>query len=214
MTDAIVQLTSVAKNFGRHVVLRDFDLQVHAGEMVALTGASGSGKSTVLNLVGLLEAPTAGLVSLDHAPAPAPHSKAALLLRRRRLGYLFQNYALIDGATVAENLQVALAYTKPRNPADAIGAALEQVGLPGSEKRRVHTMSGGEQQRVAIARLLLKQCDIVIADEPTGSLDAVTAAPVLDQLRALADAGKAVLLATHDPLVASHCSQVVPLHPS
>ncbi|MHA7303815.1 ATP-binding cassette domain-containing protein [Arthrobacter sp. TMN-49] len=212
MTQTSLQLESVTRRYGDHVVLRDFNLHVNAGEMVALTGPSGSGKSTVLNLVGLLEAPDAGSVSLAQRPAPAPGSKAALLLRRHTLGYLFQNYALIDGATVAENLRVAMAYTKPgTSAADAIGAALEQVGLPGTQKRRVHTLSGGEQQRVAIARLLLKSCDIVIADEPTGSLDGDSAASVLDQLQMLADAGKAILLATHDPLVAGRCSRIASL---
>lgn len=215
MTQPSLQLESVTRRFGDHVVLRDFNLHVHAGEMVALTGPSGSGKSTVLNLVGLLEAPDAGRLSLAQRPAPTPHSKAAMLLRRHTLGYLFQNYALIDAATVTENLQVAMAYTKPStSAADAISAALEQVGLPGTQKRRVHTLSGGEQQRVAIARLLLKPCDIVIADEPTGSLDGDTAAPVLDQLQMLADAGKAILIATHDPFVAGRCSRIVSLSAS
>lgn len=209
---AAVQLRAVGKKYDDQVILDNFDLEVHGGEMVALTGPSGSGKSTVLNLAGLLEVPESGGVLISGLSAPNPHGRAAVHLRRKKLGYLFQNFALVDGATVEYNLRIALTYVRSDTAkVDLLEEALERVGLPGARKRRVYTLSGGEQQRVAVARLLVKPCEVVIADEPTGSLDPDNAAAVLDLLGALAESGKSVLLATHDPQVASRCSRTIQL---
>ncbi|WP_224389125.1 ATP-binding cassette domain-containing protein [Pseudonocardia sp. ICBG1293] len=209
---AAVQLRGISKKYDTRAVLDNFDLEVHFGEMVGLTGPSGSGKSTVLNLASLLEVPDSGSVLISGVSAPSPRGRAAALLRRKKLGYLFQNFALIDGATVEYNLRLASAYVRGGTAkVDLIEQALERVGLSGTRKRQVYTLSGGEQQRVAVARLLVKPYEVVIADEPTGSLDLENTTAVLDLLDSLAELGKSVLLATHDPLVASRCSRTIQL---
>ncbi|MBB1154393.1 MULTISPECIES: ABC transporter ATP-binding protein [Amycolatopsis] len=208
----LCELRGIRKQYDLHPVLDDFALGVEPGEFTALTGASGAGKSTVLNLLGLLESPDAGEVRLFGERAPRPRSRAANLLRRNRLGYLFQNFALIDSETVEHNLEVALTYAKRGTPKrDRVKEALAQVGLRRSEHRKIHSLSGGEQQRVAVARLLLKPCDLVLADEPTGSLDARNRDRVLDLLEKLNEAGKTIIVATHDEVVAERCSRVVDL---
>jgi putative ABC transport system ATP-binding protein len=206
------ELRGVAKRYNGRSVLTGFDLSIGPGEMVAVTGVSGAGKSTVLNMLGLLEAPDSGDVLISGDRAPRPLSRAANRYRRNRLGYLFQNFALIDNATVRENLDVALTYAPQRSGrAQRIADALAHVGLPGAEDRRIYSMSGGEQQRVAVARLLLKPCDIVLADEPTGSLDTANRDVVLGLLRELNQQGKTVIVATHDDVVVNACTRVVRL---
>ncbi|CAL9529275.1 Cell division ATP-binding protein FtsE [Nocardiopsis dassonvillei] len=209
------ELRGVCKEYGGRAVLDGFDLAVGAGEMVAVTGASGSGKSTVLNLMGLLEAPDGGEVRLLGERAPRPRSRGAKKYLRSHLGYLFQNFALIESATVRENLEVALAYA-PRVGAagskrERMAEALEHVGLAGTEERKVFSLSGGEQQRVAIARLMLKPCEVVLADEPTGSLDADNRDVVLDLLRGMNEAGRTIVIATHDRAVVEACGREVGL---
>ncbi|MYW90915.1 ABC transporter ATP-binding protein [Amycolatopsis rubida] len=208
----LCELRGIRKQYDLHQVLDDFALSVKPGEFIALTGASGAGKSTVLNLLGLLESPDGGEVRLFGERAPRPRSRAANLARRDRLGYLFQNFALIDSETVEHNLAVALTYAKRGTPKqDRVKEALAQVGLRRSQHRKIHSLSGGEQQRVAVARLLLKPCDLVLADEPTGSLDAKNRDRVLDLLQKLNEAGKTIIVATHDEAVADRCSRIVEL---
>jgi putative ABC transport system ATP-binding protein len=206
------ELLGVHKQYGGRTVLDDFDLQIEVGELIALTGASGTGKSTVLNMIGLLDAPDAGEVRILGNRAPGPRTRAANRLRRSHLGYLFQNFALIDSESVAHNLEIALTYSGRGTPKrQRVAEALAQVGLPGAENRKIFSLSGGEQQRVAVARLLLKPCDIVLADEPTGSLDADNRDVVLDLLHELNKSGKTIIIATHDDVVAGRCSRTVSL---
>lgn len=206
------ELLGIRKQYGDRIVLDDFDLQVEAGEMIALTGSSGSGKSTLLNMIGLLDVPDAGEVRILGGKAPGPRTRAANRLRRLHLGYLFQNFALIDSESVAYNLEVALTYSSRRSSKGRrIAEALAQVGLPGAENRKIYSLSGGEQQRVAVARLLLKPCDIVLADEPTGSLDAENRDIVIGLLHQINEAGKTIIIATHDDAVVSSCSRTVSL---
>ncbi|WP_216215681.1 ABC transporter ATP-binding protein [Amycolatopsis aidingensis] len=204
------ELLGVRKQYGKRRVVDGFDLRVEAGEFIALTGASGAGKSTVLNMIGLLDAPDSGEVRVLGSKAPGPHTRAANRLRRSHLGYLFQNFALIDSDTVAHNLDIALTYAaRGTSKRKRIAEALARVGLSGAENRKILSLSGGEQQRVAVARLLLKPCDIVLADEPTGSLDAENRDIVLGLLRELNQSGKTIVLATHDELVAGSSSRTV-----
>jgi putative ABC transport system ATP-binding protein len=209
------EFTHVSKRFDGQTVISDLSFQIKRGEMVALTGPSGCGKSTVLNMIGLLVAPSTGTIKLFDEPAPSISSRRAQQLLRTRLGYLFQNFALIDSDTVEANMKVAQTYApgqRARRP-DLRKAALKSVGLAEMPGRRVYSLSGGEQQRVAVARLLLKPCDLVLADEPTGSLDPVNRDAILQALHQMRDNGKTIILVTHDPAVAASCDRVVELRP-
>lgn len=206
------ELQGVYKAFNGRELFADFDLRVDAGEMVAVTGPSGSGKSTLLNMIGLLDSPDSGTLRILGSEAPKPRTHSANRYLRHHLGYLFQNFALIDNASVKQNLKIALTYSGQRSLRDQrLADALAHVGLPGAEDRSVYSLSGGEQQRVAVARLLLKPCDIILADEPTGSLDSANRDIVLGLLRELNRKGKTVVIATHDPEVEGACSRVVAL---
>lgn len=199
-------LKDISKSFGNHVILEHFNLTIEDGDMLAITGESGKGKSTLLNIIGLLESYQSGALIFNDIRNPKINSKQATLLRRSTIGYLFQNFALMENCTVEENLNWALAYQKVKNRKQMIAQALEKANLPAEMmKQKVVELSGGEQQRVAIARLFLKPCNVVLADEPTGSLDPTNRDLVISLLKQLNDAGKTVVIVTHDMLVAGSC---------
>jgi putative ABC transport system ATP-binding protein len=213
MAGPVCELTGVGKDYRGRAVVECITLAVADGEMLAITGRSGSGKSTLLNIIGLLETPDRGDLRLFGEKAPAVGSSRATKLLRTRLGYLFQNYALIDEDTVEANLQLAQAYSsagRSQRRGEREGA-LTAVGLPGYGKRKVFELSGGEQQRVALARLMLKPCDLILADEPTGSLDPANASVVMGALRAMSVQGRAVLIVSHDDRVAAACDRAFAL---
>ncbi|GLY06704.1 ABC transporter ATP-binding protein [Actinoplanes sp. NBRC 101535] len=213
MTTAMCRLAGVSKRFGDRVVLDGLDLTVAAGEMVALTGRSGTGKTTALNVLGLLEPADSGTVTLFGEQAPRVNSRRAVHLLRSRLAYLFQNFALIDNATVDDNLRVAQTYAEGGRTAKRHrrAEALERVGLAGIGAKKPYQLSGGEQQRVALARLFLRPADLVLADEPTGSLDTGSRDAVMDILGELHREGRTIVVVTHDPVVARACGRIVDL---
>jgi putative ABC transport system ATP-binding protein len=194
-------------------VLQDVNLSVAEGEMIAITGASGSGKTTILNTIGMLEQPDEGNIKLFGEEIPRPRSSRANRLLRKRIAYLFQNFALIDNATIDTNLDIPLAYSsKSKTEKRRLKLeALSRVGLDLSLKQKIHELSGGEQQRVAIARVMLKPCDLILADEPTGSLDANNRDEILKLLQQLNANGKTLIIVTHDPAVAQACSRTIHL---
>ena len=173
----MIEVVGAAKFYGARTVWTGLTLSVEAGSMAGLVGSSGSGKTTLLNCVGLLDRLDAGTLFVDgrDVTALSPHGRR--LFRRDELGYLFQNYALIDNATVAANLDVAFVSRGVRRAdrARRREEVLERVGLGGYERAAVYELSGGEQQRVAVARLLLKRPRVVLAHEPPGALDAASA---------------------------------------
>lgn len=206
----MIDLTGLSKSFGTRTLWQDLTFTIEAGRMLALTGPSGSGKSTLLNCLGLLDTPTTGTMRHQGQDITGLSPRKARLYRRDTLGYLFQNYALIDNATIADNLDVAVKPVRShRGSRPTLAQALEQVGLAGREDDIVHRLSGGEQQRVALARLIVKQPALVLADEPTGALDLDNTHMVIATLRALADTGCAVVIATHDPTVRDLCDSVL-----
>ncbi|MFF8567517.1 ABC transporter ATP-binding protein [Streptomyces albidoflavus] len=208
----MIDLKGLSKSFGDRALWQELTFTVEPGRMLALTGPSGSGKSTLLNCLGLLDTPSAGTMVHDGRDLTRLSARKARAFRRDTLGYLFQNYALIDNATVAENLSVVLKPLRSRREQTASRTpteALEQVGLSGRETEVVHRLSGGEQQRVALARLIVKQPALVLADEPTGALDLDNTHMVISTLRALAETGCAVVIATHDPAVRELCDSVL-----
>lgn len=201
MADII--LSNISKRFGDKTLFENFSLTIERGEFLAIMGESGAGKTTLLNMMGLLDRPDSGTVILCNHKNPAFSSRTAVNLRRRQISYLFQNYGLIDTETVESNIQIAAHFKALRKKDEQrlIAEALEQVGLKGYEKRKVYTLSGGEQQRIALAKVIAKSPQIIFADEPTGSLDEKNRSYVMGILSELNRKGKTIVVVTHDPFV-------------
>jgi putative ABC transport system ATP-binding protein len=191
--------------------LRGVSLTVGPGELVAVMGPSGSGKSTLLALAGGLDSPTAGEVRVEGQPLAALDRRGLAQLRRRRVGYIFQNLNLLGSLTAVENVALPLELdgTGVRRARAMARAALAEVGLPDLGDRFPDQLSGGQQQRVAIARALVGERRLVLADEPTGALDSQTGEAVLHLLRRRVDAGAAGLLVTHEARHAGWADRVV-----
>lgn len=210
-TGSGVVVEGLTKSFGSHVLWRDLGFSVPSGTMTALRGSSGSGKTTLLNAVGGLEKVNSGRITVAGREVSRIGRRGRRLLRKNVLGFVFQDYALIENADVMANLAVVYGLFGARKHRDEMEAVLVQVGLPGFLTRPVLELSGGERQRVALARLLLKRPTVVLADEPTGSLDDENARVVVDLLRSMAEGGAAVLVVTHDARVAERCDDVIDL---
>lgn len=208
-----IELKNINKNFGKKVVIKNLNEQFKLGEMVAITGNSGSGKSTLLNIIGLLEVVNSGDVNIFDKNISNINSKEAMLVRRCDLGYIFQNFALMEKETVFDNLIIALEYTnKSKDEKNIlISNALNNFGLKGYENNLVYELSGGQQQRVAMARVTLKPCDIILADEPTASLDSENGNVVIETLKQFRDENKTVIIATHDMDLANLCDRIIKL---
>jgi len=191
--------------------LRGIDLEVFPGELVAVMGPSGSGKSTLLTIAGGLDLPSSGRVVVEGTDLTAATRKELAALRRRSIGYVFQDYNLIPALTAAENVALPreLDGTAARKARREAVAALEEMGLGDLAERFPDEMSGGQQQRVAIARALVGDRRLVLADEPTGALDSETGDAVLALLRSRCDAGAAGVLVTHEPRFAAWADRVV-----
>jgi len=212
MKMVLIELNNVVKNFGVKTVLDQFSLQIEGGKMYAITGPSGCGKSTLLNMMGGIEKATSGDVTIFENKNISPRSFKVRKLLRHHISFLFQNYALSDNDTVQYNLEMALIHNKDKkNKKQAIADALNKVGLEGYEKQKIYTLSGGEQQRVAMARLLLKPTKIILADEPTGNLDIENRDAIFELLLELNREGKTIVLVTHDPELAKNCDVVISL---
>lgn len=196
----IVELNHIHKQFENHVVLEDLSLKIGENSFTVLYGTSGCGKSTLLNLIGLLDTPDQGDVILFGEKNVKPFSKKAVELLRDKIGYLFQNYALEDEESVEANLEVAFVNQKlsKEEKRVAMKEALREVGLEGYEKKKICECSGGEQQRISLARLLIKPCDLILADEPTGNLDKYNKKLIFDLLKSLQKRGKTLIVVTHD----------------
>lgn len=213
----ILSMRGVGRTHGdgaqRVDALVSVDLEVHRGEFVAVMGRSGSGKSSLLNLAGGLDHPTTGTVQVDGAHLGDLSGSALARLRRRSVGFVFQQYNLLPSLTAGENVSLPLELDGVRL-ADArrhAAEALAEVGLAGWEDRYPDQLSGGEQQRVAIARGLVGSRTLLLADEPTGALEEATAEDVLRVLRTRCDAGAAAILVTHEPAFAAWADRVIRL---
>lgn len=209
-----LQVDALNKSFGSNTVLHNISFEIQSGESVALVGPSGCGKSTLLNIIGLLETLDSGAISLEGRAYPSINSKKATIMRRTEINYLFQSFALINDWKVSKNLSLALQYTKlsKQEQEHLIKTALESYGIGGKFDAVVNELSGGEKQRVAIARAMIKPGNLILADEPTGSLDKAMATIVIDSLLDSVHANhKTLLMVTHDMGIAKRCDRIIEL---
>ncbi|WP_371597904.1 ABC transporter ATP-binding protein [Streptomyces sp. NBC_00564] len=211
----VLELRGITKVYGAGAAqvhaLTGVDLTVRAGEMVAVMGPSGSGKSTLLTIAGSLEQPTSGEVLVEGVPLSGMSRSEQARMRRRRVGYVFQDFNLLPGLTAAENITLPLELdgTRAKVAATAALRALEQVGLTDQAGRYPDELSGGQRQRVAIARALVGERRLLLADEPSGALDSRTGETVIRLLRSACRQGAAAVLATHDAQLAAWADRVV-----
>jgi putative ABC transport system ATP-binding protein len=191
--------------------LRGVDLEVRRGEMLAIMGPSGSGKSTLMHIVGLLDHPTLGSVTIDGEDVSGMSPNALASVRNKRIGFVFQSFNLLARTTATANVELPLIYAglSAGERSRRARSALERVGLGDRLKHMPNQLSGGQQQRVAIARALVTEPSIVLADEPTGNLDSRSGVEVMQILQGLNDQGITVVLVTHDARVARHAQRVV-----
>ena len=209
-----LQVDALNKSFGSNTVLHNISFEIESGESVALVGPSGCGKSTLLNIIGLLETLDSGTINLEGRTYPSINSKKATLMRRTEINYLFQSFALINDWKVSKNLLLALQYTKlsKQEQEHLIRATLENYGIGEKYDAVVNELSGGEKQRVAIARAMIKPGNLILADEPTGSLDKAMATIVIDSLLDSVHANhKTLLMVTHDMGIAQRCDRIIEL---
>ena len=193
-------------------ILQDIDVSVMPGEAMAVVGASGSGKSTLLGLLAGLDVPTAGKVYLDGNDLFALDEDGRAALRARLLGFVFQSFQLMQALTARENVMLPLELSGQPDARASAEAMLARVGLVGRLDHYPKYLSGGEQQRVALARAFVVQPKILMADEPTGNLDAATGASIIDLLFQLnAESGTTLVLVTHDEALARRCGRIVRL---
>lgn len=198
-----ISLKNITKKFGNKVIFKNFNLNIKKGDFVSIMGPSGIGKSTLLNMIGLLESKDSGDIKILDYLNPKFNSKEGVSLLRKEISYLFQNYGLVENKTVNYNLKMATHFLKlSKNEENKkIKDALSKVGLENIENEKVYSLSGGEQQRVALAKIILKPSSIILADEPTGSLDEKNRDIVLKILKNLNKYGKTIVVVTHDPIV-------------
>jgi putative ABC transport system ATP-binding protein len=193
--------------------LAGLELSIERGEFVAVMGPSGSGKSTLLNVLGCLDRPTSGMYRLAGEDTSRLGSDALARLRNRRIGFCFQSYNLLPRATAVQNVALPLVYSgvDRKTRVERARARLFEVGLGARLEHRATQLSGGQQQRVAIARALVTDPDILLADEPTGTLDSHTGREVMALLQGLHRQGRTIVLVTHDPNIAAYAERLVAL---
>jgi len=190
-------------------ILIDVCLKVERGEFIAIMGASGSGKSTLLNIIGCLDEPTSGSYLLDGQQINGLSDDALSRLRNRKLGFVFQSFNLLSYYTAQKNVEVALAYQNRKDRSAIAKDLLERVGLGHRLKHKPAEMSGGEKQRIAIARALSTNPDIILADEPTGALDSNSGDQILQIFQELHREGKTIVMVTHDQSIGERAERII-----
>lgn len=211
-SEKIIEIRNLGKGFRKgkqkQTVLEDLSLTVHRGEMVSIMGPSGTGKSTLLHIIGCLDIPDSGSYRLCGEETAAFSDARRARVRNQFFGFVMQQFALIEEETVADNMEVPLLFSNRGifQNADKVEQILKLFHMEGYADKKVRNLSGGEKQRIAIARALINQPEMILADEPTGALDRNTTREIMELLKSLNQQGKTILLITHDPVVASYCT--------
>jgi putative ABC transport system ATP-binding protein len=214
---SVQNLSKIYRKPGTNVevhALRSINVDFKQNEYTAIMGASGSGKSTLMNIIGCLDRPTSGQYFLGDTDVSALEDDVLSEIRSRRIGFIFQNFNLIQQLTVLENLEVPMFYLgiKPHERKRRAMELAERVGLADRLDHRPMQLSGGQQQRVCVARALVNDPLILLADEPTGALDSKTGQAILGLFDELVEDGRTIIIVTHDPSVARRCQRIIHLH--
>lgn len=202
----MIRIEHISKRFEQNVLLEDYSLHIQEGEFVVFAGESGCGKTTLLNMIGGLEKVDEGKIIVDDVEVTA--SKIPKKFYAEKVAFLFQNFALVENKTVLQNLE----FVQKKNRTEiTIEEALKKVGLEQKKNEKIYKLSGGEQQRVALARLMIKKCKVILADEPTGSLDSGNGERVMKILHDIHQSGKTVVLVTHNQEIIEREKRVIKL---
>jgi putative ABC transport system ATP-binding protein len=205
----MIKLENVEKYYGVHRVLRGINLEVKRGEFVSVMGSSGSGKSTLLNLIGGMDRPEKGKIIVNAEDISRYQDEKLTLYRRSKIGFIFQFFNLLPNITVLENISMPL-LLNGSDDEDIVRMYIKRIGLQGKENAYPYQLSGGEQQRVAIARALVHNPDIILADEPTGSLDSETGRIIMNLILQFRDeTNKTIILVTHESYIAEYAQRIV-----
>ncbi|MDO5695541.1 MAG: ABC transporter ATP-binding protein [Eubacteriales bacterium] len=204
----LLELKGISKIYGELKALSDINLTVCEGDWLAIMGSSGSGKTTMMNIIGCMDRPSLGQVCIDGQDIAKESAKNLTTIRREKIGLIFQQFHLIGYLTALENVMVAQYYHSMPDEEEAM-AALEKVGLKDRAKHLPNQLSGGEQQRVCIARALINHPEIILADEPTGNLDEANEKMVIDILKELHKEGSTIVVVTHDPEVGDEAERKI-----
>ncbi len=205
----MIKLENVEKYYGDQKVLKGINLEVQKGEFISIMGSSGSGKSTLLNLIGGMDRPEKGRIIVDGEDISTYGDDQLTLYRRKKVGFIFQFFNLLPNITVFENISMPLLLNGDEDGAKVI-EHIKRIGLAGKEDKYPYQLSGGEQQRVAIARALIHNPEIILADEPTGSLDSETGKMIMDLIVQFTEGTeKTVILVTHELYIAAYARRMV-----
>jgi putative ABC transport system ATP-binding protein len=204
----MIQLKNVSKTYSNNgqkpvYALKSANLLIKKGEFVAIIGPSGSGKSSMMNILGMLDRPTEGEYYFENKEINSLTEDELATIRNQKIGFVFQRFHLLPKTTALENVELPLLYSDHKNIRELAMLALKQVGLTDRATHRANELSGGQQQRVAIARALVNEPEIIFADEPTGNLDTTSGQEIMKIFQTLNDAGKTIVLITHDQNVAA-----------
>jgi len=213
----MIQLKNVSRTYSNNGqkpvhALKSVNLVISKGEFVAIVGPSGSGKSSMMNILGMLDRPSEGEYYFENKEVNSLSEDELASIRNKKIGFVFQKFHLLPKTTALENVELPLLYSERRNIRELAMEALKQVGLTDRVAHHANELSGGQQQRVAIARALVNEPDIIFADEPTGNLDFASGQEIINIFQTLNKAGKTIILITHDQTVAACAKRTIRIH--
>ena len=213
MPKNIIELKNITKIYksegGNNLALDDIDLNIQQGEFLAIMGPSGSGKSTLMNILGLLDVPTSGTYILNEQKVSKLKEKELAKIRNKEIGFVFQQFNLLPRTTVFDNVLMQTIYGDIPNPKEKAEALIDMVGLKNWRKHKSNQLSGGQIQRVAIARELMMDPSIILADEPTGNLDTKRSAEIMELFKEINEKGSTIVLITHEGYLANYASRII-----